>query len=136
MIMDNTSLTYLILAAVTLIFSGTVAGYITNKYAVRWLFKPVKLFGKQLFDVSILSNEEKQQAFIDSLSDCVETRILTHEVLERELVNDTMHRHVEDMVDRFLTEDLPASFRQVKLAELKGFAKTAVWSCPYPTAAT
>lgn len=118
------TLIFTILAAVTLVFSGTVAGYITNKYAVRWLFKPVKLFGKQIFDVSILSTEEKQQAFIDSLSDCVETRILTNDVLKKELVNDTMRKHVEDIVDRFLTEDLPETFRQVRLSELKGFEAT------------
>ncbi|MBR2576166.1 MAG: DUF445 family protein [Firmicutes bacterium] len=121
--MDNT-LILMILAAVTLIFSGTVAGYITNKYAVRWLFKPVKLFGKQIFDVSILSTEEKQQAFIDSLSDCVETRILTNDVLKAELVNDRMRRHVEDIVDRFLTEDLPENFRQIRLSEMADFRET------------
>ncbi|MDO4481385.1 MAG: DUF445 family protein [Bacillota bacterium] len=113
-----------VITAVTLVLSGTIAGYITNKYAVRWLFKPVKLFGRQIFDVSILSTDEKQEAFIDSLSDCVERRILTADVLKEEIINDTMKAHIDEIVDRFIMDSLPESFKSIKLSELKGFENT------------
>ena len=74
-----------IITAVTLVLSGAIAGYITTKYAVRWLFKPITLFGRTIFDVSILSTDAKQQAFIASLSACVEEKILTSEVLKKEI---------------------------------------------------
>ncbi len=113
-----------ILTAVMLILSGTIAGYITNKYAVKWLFKPVKLFGKELFDVSILGTDEKQEAFIDSLSDCVEQKILTNEILRKEFLNDTMKSHIDEIVDYFIDEALPDSFKKVRFNQLKGFSET------------
>ncbi|MBE6020690.1 MAG: DUF445 family protein [Clostridiales bacterium] len=122
--MNEQELIISVITAVTLILSGTIAGYITNKYAVRWLFKPVKLFGKQLFDVSILSTDEKQASFIDSLSDCVERRILTDEVIRKELINETMKEHLDDIVDTFISEALPESFKNIKLSEMEGFAET------------
>ena len=113
-----------IITAITLILSGTIAGYITNKYAVRWLFKPVKIFGRQIFDVSILSTEEKQESFIDSLSDCVERRILTGDVLKEEIINETMKAHIDEIIDHFILTSLPESFKEIKLSDIAGFEKT------------
>lgn len=110
-----------VITAITLILSGTIAGYITNKYAVKWLFKPVKVFGKQIFDVSILSTDEKQEAFIESLSACVEEKILTNEVLKKELINDTMKSHIDEIIEYLTTEALPESFKSVSLSDLNGF---------------
>ncbi len=111
-----------ILTAVTLVLSGTIAGYITTKYAVRWLFKPVTLFGRKIFDVSILSTEEKQQAFINSLSACVEEKILTDEVLKKEIINETLKEHIDKILEHFVSKSVSDSFKSVKLSDIKGFA--------------
>lgn len=112
-----------ILTAVTLVLSGTFAGYITNKYAVRWLFRPVTFFGKQVLDVSILSTEEKQEAFIESLSDCVETRILTADVIKNEIINEAMKTHLDDITGVFLTETLPESLKEADFITLMEYSE-------------
>lgn len=114
-----------VITAVTLVASGAFAGYVTNKYAVRWLFKPVTVFGKQVFDVSILSTDEKQAAFIESLSDCVERRILTSEVIKNELINESMRVHLDEIVDVFLSATLPDGLKKMRPEEMEGFADTA-----------
>ena len=110
-----------IITAVTLVLSGAIAGYITTKYAVRWLFKPVTLFGRKIFDVSILSTDAKQQAFIASLSACVEEKILTSEVLKKEIINETLKKHIDKIIEHFVTKSVSDSFKSIKLSEIKGF---------------
>lgn len=112
-----------VITALTLVLSGTFAGYITNKYAVRWLFKPVTFFGKQVLDVSILSTEEKQEAFIESLSDCVETRILTADVIKNEIINEAMRTHLDDITEVFLNETLPESLKEAELITLMEYSE-------------
>lgn len=114
--------TITIITAATLILSGAIAGYITTKYAVRWLFKPITLFGKKIFDVSILSTDQKQQTFIDSLSACVEEKILTNEVLKKEIINETLKEHIDKIIEHFVTKSVSDSFKNIKLSEIKGFA--------------
>lgn len=114
-----------IITAITLVVSGAFAGYVTNKYAVRWLFKPVTIFGKQIFDVSILSTDRKQEAFIESLSDCVERRILTADVIKTELISDAVKAHLDEIVEVFLSQALPAELKHVSLSELGGFGDSA-----------
>lgn len=110
-----------LIMALLQLFSGTASGFITNKFAVKWLFKPVEVFGHKIFDVSLLSTEEKQEKFIDSLAECVEKNVLTHDVLEKEICSPKMQKHIEDIIESLFSNSLRDSVGNKKICELEGF---------------
>lgn len=110
---------YLLAAAQLL--SGTAAGFITNKYAVKWLFKPVTVFGRGVLDVSLLGTEEKRRRFIDSLSECVEKQILTPETLEAQICSEVFLGHIGDMLQDFFDRSLIAALGTKTADGIKDF---------------
>lgn len=108
------------------IITGIIAGYLTNLYAVRWLFRPIKKKGRlPAWDVSIVSTDKKKQKLVESLADCVTNSILTSDVLKEGISDALIEKHLYQMADKVfdqedsnqlyhvLWKDLPA-FEEVK----------------------
>ena len=88
------------------IIAGIIAGYLTNLYAVRWLFCPIKKKGKlPAWDISIAATEEKKNRLIESLANCVTNRILTSDVLREGIPDSVIEKHLRKLVDEILEQE-------------------------------
>lgn len=93
-------------------FSGAVAGYITNKYAVNMIFKeytPLKIGG------AVKKNKEK---FIQEVSELVEKDIINSQTL----IGSIKSKNFSDVIDSacidFMTDSLNEVFKGIKLKNI------------------
>ena len=99
-------------------FSGGVAGYITNKYAVDMLFKeytPLKLGGVI---------KKKKEKFIEEISELVERDIINAGTLKAEILNKNLNPYIEQIAAVFFERDLKESFGNTKLYEIGDFSNS------------
>lgn len=109
-----------IITAILFLISGTLAGYITNKYAVRWLFKPA--FGR--FKCGILDTPKKRGIFIHSISQCVEDRILTPAVLGEKVRTTEFRLKIKQMINSTLN----FHGKKQSIKEANTFSETSTFS--------
>lgn len=96
------------------IMTGIIAGYLTNLYAVRWLFRPIKRKGKlPAWDVSIVSTEQKKQKLIQSLADCVTDSILTSDVLKKGIPDSLIEKHLNYLISDVWNRMKPGSTEEI-----------------------
>ena len=103
-------------------FSGGVAGYITNKYAVNMLFKeytPLKLGGVI---------KKKKEKFIEEISELVERDIINADTLNAELSNKNLNPYIEQIAEIFFTKELKQSLGNTKISEIDDFSSTMLKS--------
>ena len=90
-------------------FSGAVAGYITNKYAVNMIFKeytPLKIGG------AVKKNKVK---FIEEISELVEKDIINSETLIGSIESKDFSDVIDSACIDFMTNSLNDVFNGVKL---------------------
>ncbi|MCI1478681.1 MAG: DUF445 family protein [Clostridium beijerinckii] len=103
-------------------FSGGVAGYITNKYAVDMLFKeytPLKLGGVI---------KKKKEKFIEEISELVERDIINADTLRSEMPNININTYIKQMAQTFFEKQLSNSLGNTKIAEIDGFSESILKS--------
>lgn len=103
-------------------FSGGVAGYITNKYAVNMLFKeytPLKLGGVI---------KKKKEKFIEEISELVERDIINASTLNDELSNKNLSPYIEGIAEIFYKKELKQSLGNTKISEIDDFSSTMLKS--------
>ncbi len=103
-------------------FSGGVAGYITNKYAVDMLFKeytPLKLGGVI---------KKKKEKFIEEISELVERDIINADTLKAEMSNKNINTYIEQMAQIFFEKELGNSLGNTKISEIDGFSDSMLKS--------
>ncbi|WP_026886255.1 DUF445 family protein [Clostridium beijerinckii] len=103
-------------------FSGGVAGYITNKYAVDMLFKeytPLKLGGVI---------KKKKEKFVEEISELVERDIINADTLKAEISNININAYIEQIAQTFFEEQLSNSLGNTKIAEIDGFSDSILKS--------
>lgn len=101
-------------------FSGGVAGYITNKYAVNMIFKeytPLKIGG------AVKKNKEK---FIEEISDLVERDIINSETLRNKVLGEDFKIAMQDVGKEFFKESLYEAFENKKIEEIPGWNETLI----------
>lgn len=102
------------------IITGIIAGYLTNLYAVRWLFCPIKRKGKlPAWDISIAATDEKKNRLIESLANCVTNSILTSEVLKEGIPDSVIEKHLGKLIDEILEQKSLEKISSV--SQLSGF---------------
>ncbi|MBU5336026.1 DUF445 family protein [Intestinibacter bartlettii] len=95
-------------------FSGAVAGYITNKYAVNMIFKeytPLKIGG------AVKKNKVK---FIEEVSELVEKDIINSETLIGSIESKDFSDVIDSACIDFMTNSLKDVFKGVKLKDIPG----------------
>lgn len=101
-------------------FSGGVAGYITNKYAVDMLFKeytPLKLGGVI---------KKKKEKFIEEISELVERDIINAGTLNAELANKNINPYIDQIATIFFEKELKQSLDNRKISEIDDFSSTVL----------
>lgn len=99
-------------------FSGAVAGYITNKYAVNMIFKeytPLKIGG------AVKKNKEK---FIKEVSELVEKDIINSQTLLGSIKSKDFSDVIDSACIDFMTNSLKDVFKEVKLKNIPGINDT------------
>lgn len=97
-------------------FSGGVAGYITNKYAVDMLFKeytPLKLGGVI---------KKKKEKFIEEISELVERDIINANTLKSEISNKNFNKYIEQIAETFFEKELKENLGNTKFFEVDDFS--------------
>ena len=97
-------------------FSGAVAGYITNKYAVNMIFKeytPLKIGG------AVKKNKVK---FIEEISELVEKDIINSETLIGSIESKDFSDVIDSACIDFMTNSLNDVFNGVKLKNIPGIS--------------
>ncbi|MFR3134210.1 DUF445 family protein [Intestinibacter bartlettii] len=97
-------------------FSGAVAGYITNKYAVNMIFKeytPLKIGG------AVKKNKVK---FIEEISELVEKDIINSETLIGSIESKDFSDVIDSACVDFMTNSLNDVFNGVKLKNIPGIS--------------
>lgn len=100
-------------------FSGAVAGYITNKYAVNMIFKeytPLKIGG------AVKKNKEK---FIEEVSELVEKDIINSQTLVGSIESKDFARVIDAACVDFMTNSLEDTFKNVKIKEVPAINNSA-----------
>ncbi|WP_455543864.1 DUF445 family protein [Intestinibacter sp.] len=100
-------------------FSGAVAGYITNKYAVNMIFKeytPLKIGG------AVKKNKVK---FIEEVSELVEKDIINSETLIGSIEGKDFAGVIDSACIDFMTNSLKDVFEGVKLKDIPGINASA-----------
>lgn len=95
-------------------FSGAVAGYITNKYAVNMIFKeytPLKIGG------AVKKNKVK---FIEEVSELVEKDIINSETLIGSIESKDFAKVIDSACVEFMTNSLYDTFKDVKIKHIPG----------------
>jgi uncharacterized membrane protein YheB (UPF0754 family) len=103
-------------------FSGGVAGYITNKYAVDMLFKeytPLKLGGVI---------KKKKEKFIEEISELVERDIVNADTLKAEMSNKNIDRYIKQLAETFFEKELKKSLGNTKTCEIDDFSNSILKS--------
>lgn len=103
-------------------FSGGVAGYITNKYAVNMLFKeytPLKLGGVI---------KKKKDKFIEEISELVERDIINADTLKEEISNKNLNVYIEQISAIFFEKELKDSLENTRLYEIEDFSNSVLKS--------
>lgn len=101
-------------------FSGGVAGYITNKYAVNMLFKeytPLKLGGVI---------KKKKENFIEEISKLVERDMINSDTLKNQIITKNFNKHIEQISDTFLKRSLNSTLGHTKVCEIGDFSNTLI----------
>ena len=100
-------------------FSGAVAGYITNKYAVNMIFKeytPLKIGG------AVKKNKEK---FIEEVSELVEKDIINSQTLKGSIKSEEFSKVIDDLCIEFINNSIGEQFKDIKLKSIPGIKETA-----------
>jgi uncharacterized membrane protein YheB (UPF0754 family) len=99
-------------------FSGGVAGYITNKYAVNMLFKeytPLKLGGVI---------KKRKEKFVEEISELVERDIINAGTLKAEISNKNMNMYIEQIAGTFFEKELKRSLGNTKIFKINDFSNS------------
>ncbi len=100
-------------------FSGAVAGYITNKYAVNMIFKeytPLKIGG------AVKKNKEK---FIEEVSELVEKDIINSQTLMGSIKSEDFSKVIDDLCIELINNSIGEQFKDTKLKSIPGIENTA-----------
>ena len=100
-------------------FSGAIAGYITNKYAVNMIFKeytPLKIGG------AVKKNKEK---FIEEVSELVEKDIINSETLIGSIKSEDFAHVIDAACVDFMTNSLNDVFKDVKIKDIPAIGNSA-----------
>lgn len=100
-------------------FSGAVAGYITNKYAVNMIFKeytPLKIGG------AVKKNKVK---FIEEVSELVEKDIINSQTLRGSIESEDFARVIDAACVDFMTNSLNDAFKGVKIKHIPAISNSA-----------
>ena len=115
-----------ILRFILLVIIGGVIGWLTNKVAIKMLFRPVnphKILGITFQGVF---PKRKDQIAI-SLADIIEKELLSKEVLMDQLLDkeklDVIKERLKDLIVEKLAESIPSVVAMFIGGDVKGFAK-------------
>ena len=100
------------------VFSSSIAGYITNKYAVNMIFKeytPLKIGG------AVKKNKEK---FIEEISDLVERDIINSSTIKNSVLDENFKQAMNNASKDFFEKSLYEVFKNTKLEDIPGIEGT------------
>lgn len=104
------------------IITGIIAGYLTNLYAVRWLFCPIKKRGKlPAWDISIAATDKKKNRLIKSLADCVTNSILTSDVLKEGIPDSVIETHLRKLIYEIFEQENLEKINSISWGQISGF---------------
>ena len=100
----------------TNIFLGATAGYVTNNFAIKMLFKKYGPLGGVIL--------KTKNEFIQNTSQLIEREIINHHTLEEKLESEELKIVIKEIVSEILAKKLPKSLEEREFKNIPEMEKT------------